>query len=101
MPVRSMSMASNRSPSITRTSPPEPIYTLIDKTSHEHIGQGYIGTTGFELLLNDRRLSELPMVVETPKDDHADRRNLQALRSLIHERTPLREERERYGAISR
>jgi deoxyribonuclease IV len=68
---------------------------------HEHIGQGYIGTTGFELLLNDRRLSELPMVVETPKDDHADRRNLQTLRSLIHERTPLREERERYGAISR
>jgi hypothetical protein len=29
-----MSMASNRSPSITRTSPPEPIYTLIDKTSN-------------------------------------------------------------------
>jgi CRISPR-associated protein, Csd1 family len=28
-----MSMASTRSPSITRTSPPEPIYTLIDKTS--------------------------------------------------------------------
>jgi deoxyribonuclease-4 len=51
---------------------------------HEHIGQGYIGTTGFEFLLNDHRLSELPMVLETPKDDHADMRNLQTLRRLIH-----------------
>jgi deoxyribonuclease-4 len=51
---------------------------------HEHIGQGYIGTTGFEFLLNDHRLSELPMVLETPKDDHADVRNLQTLRRLIH-----------------
>jgi deoxyribonuclease-4 len=51
---------------------------------HEHIGQGYIGTKGFEFLLNDRRLAELPMVLETPKDDNADVRNLATLRSLIH-----------------
>jgi deoxyribonuclease-4 len=51
---------------------------------HEHIGQGYIGTQGFELLLNDPRLSHLPMVLETPKDDDADVRNLAMLRSLIH-----------------
>jgi len=51
---------------------------------HEHIGQGYIGTKGFEFLLNDRRLAGLPMVLETPKDDNADVRNLQTLRSLIH-----------------
>jgi deoxyribonuclease IV len=51
---------------------------------HEHIGQGYIGTTGFEFLLNDRRLAALPMVLETPKDDNADVRNLATLRSLIH-----------------
>ena len=50
---------------------------------HEHIGQGYIGTKGFEFLLNDRRLAGLPMVLETPKDDNADVRNLQMLRSLI------------------
>lgn len=50
---------------------------------HEHIGQGCIGTQGFELLLNDPRLSALPMVLETPKDDNADVRNLQTLRSLI------------------
>lgn len=51
---------------------------------HEHIGQGYIGTQGFELLLNDPRLSHLPMVLETPKDDDADVRNLALLRSLVH-----------------
>jgi deoxyribonuclease IV len=51
---------------------------------HEHIGQGYIGTAGFEFLLNDHRLAALPMVLETPKDDSADGRNLAMLRSLIH-----------------
>lgn len=51
---------------------------------HEHIGQGYIGTKGFEFLLNDRRLAELPMVLETPKDDDADVRNLRTLRGLVH-----------------
>jgi deoxyribonuclease-4 len=50
---------------------------------HEHIGQGYVGTTGFEFLLNDQRLAEFPMVLETPKDDDADGRNLQTLRRLI------------------
>jgi deoxyribonuclease IV len=51
---------------------------------HEHIGDGFIGTQGFEFLLNDHRLAELPMVLETPKDDNADARNLATLRSLIH-----------------
>jgi deoxyribonuclease-4 len=51
---------------------------------HEHIGQGYIGTTGFAYVLNDRRFADLPMILETPKDDDADVRNLAMLRSLIH-----------------
>jgi deoxyribonuclease-4 len=59
---------------------------------HEHIGQGYIGTQGFEFLLNDPRLSDLPMVLETPKEDGADVRNLATLRSLIRGSTPLTEE---------
>jgi deoxyribonuclease IV len=51
---------------------------------HEHIGQGYIGTKGFEWLLNDPHLADLPMVLETPKDDDADVRNLATLRRLMH-----------------
>ncbi len=34
---------------------------------HEHIGRGLIGDTGFQLLLNDDRLKDIPIVLETPK----------------------------------
>jgi deoxyribonuclease-4 len=67
---------------------------------HEHIGLGCIGTKGFEFLLNDRRLAELPMVLETPKDDNADVRNLATLRRLIHRQQPLTEGIEEHGAVS-
>lgn len=33
---------------------------------HEHIGKGHIGEEGFRLLVNDQRLSGIPVVVETP-----------------------------------
>jgi deoxyribonuclease-4 len=59
---------------------------------HEHIGQGYIGTQGFALLLNDRRLAGLPMILETPKEDNADVRNLATLRRLLQTPSPLTEE---------
>jgi deoxyribonuclease-4 len=52
---------------------------------HEHIGQGYIGLEGFELLLNDARFSQHPKLLETPKspDMHEDVENLAVLRSLM------------------
>ena len=34
---------------------------------HEHIGMGYIGDSGFRLILNDERLKHVPMILETPK----------------------------------
>ncbi|MDY6853576.1 MAG: deoxyribonuclease IV [Thermodesulfobacteriota bacterium] len=34
---------------------------------HEHIGLGYIGDSGFSLILNDERLKHVPMILETPK----------------------------------
>jgi deoxyribonuclease IV len=49
---------------------------------HEHIGRGRIGLTAFSRLLNDRRLAAVPMVIETPKEDNWDRRNLRTLRGL-------------------
>jgi deoxyribonuclease-4 len=51
---------------------------------HEHIGKGKIGLAGFQLLLNDLRFREHPMVLETPKgkDLKEDKRNLKVLRSL-------------------
>ncbi len=52
---------------------------------HEHIGKGQIGRGGFRLLLHDRRLADVPMILETPKfnDDEWDRMNLATLRRLM------------------
>lgn len=52
---------------------------------HEHIGKGEIGLAGFRYLLQDKRLSGLPMTLETPKSESLveDRENLQTLRSLL------------------
>jgi deoxyribonuclease-4 len=54
---------------------------------HEHIGQGRMGLEPFRHLLNDVRLRQTPMYLETPKEDHPDGRswdqvNLATLRSL-------------------
>ena len=52
---------------------------------HEQIGQGHIGLKAFRLLLNDPRLGDKPMLLETPKSDdlHEDVENLALLRGLI------------------
>ena len=50
---------------------------------HEHIGKGFIGLPGFRLLLNDSRFADHPMVLETPKKNDDDRKNLAVLRKLI------------------
>ena len=52
---------------------------------HEHIGRGALGLEPFRMLLNDPRLREVPMILETPKGpDYAeDVENLATLRSLV------------------
>jgi deoxyribonuclease-4 len=50
---------------------------------HAHIGEGEIGTAAFGALLADARVSGVPGILETPKDDdpiQSDRRNLEKLR---------------------
>jgi deoxyribonuclease-4 len=49
---------------------------------HENIGAGQIGLAAFRFLLNHSRLGTLPMVLETPKRDDGDARNLRTLRGL-------------------
>jgi len=51
---------------------------------HENIGRGLLGLTPFRLLLNDRRFTRVPKVLETPKEPSpaADLRNLAVLRRL-------------------
>ena len=52
---------------------------------HEHIGKGEIGLEGFQNFVNDARFREVPMVIETPKEDDLteDIENLKVLRSLV------------------
>lgn len=52
---------------------------------HAHIGQGKIGKTAFGFFMNDRRLENIPKLLETPKDKEGkfDRMNLATLRRLV------------------
>jgi len=52
---------------------------------HAHIGQGKIGKTGFGFFMNDKRLEDIPKLLETPKDKEGkfDRMNLATLRKLV------------------
>lgn len=54
---------------------------------HEHIGHGHLGAEAFRHILNDKRLREVPMYLETAKGDHEgepwDVINLRVLRELV------------------
>ena len=71
----------------------KPLGSRVDR--HEHIGAGYLQLETFRRLVNDRRFSDLPMLLETPKSegktkgpiavDPLDERNLNTLRSLVQQ----------------
>lgn len=52
---------------------------------HEHIGKGFIGKEGFANIMNDKKLLNVPKILETPKgkDQKEDLINLGTLRKLI------------------
>ena len=53
---------------------------------HEGIGKGFIGLKAFELIMNDKRLRNIPKVIETPKGkdgNKMDRINLHTLVGLL------------------
>jgi deoxyribonuclease-4 len=49
---------------------------------HEHIGKGFLGTRAFGFILRDPRFVDVPKILETPKTDDMDRKNLSLLRRL-------------------
>jgi len=56
---------------------------------HTHIGEGTIGLKGFSSLINDRRLTDIPKIIETPKKKNgrdADPKNLRKILSLLSNR---------------
>jgi deoxyribonuclease-4 len=52
---------------------------------HEHIGKGFIGIKGFRNLMKDKKLQNVPKILETPKgkEQLEDLENLETLRSLL------------------
>ncbi len=53
-----------------------------EKDEHEHIGEGEIGSEGFKLFVNDDRLRDKPMVLETPENGKGFAENIDAVREL-------------------
>jgi len=56
---------------------------------HEQIGKGFIGLKAFELIMNDKRLLNIPKIIETPKGKEGnkmDRVNLHTLVGLLYDR---------------
>lgn len=55
---------------------------------HEHIGQGSIGINCFRELMQNPRFDNLPMILETPKENiNSDKLNLDLLRKLRSRRS--------------
>jgi len=57
--------------------------SLVDR--HAHIGQGELGLSFFHALVNDPRFKQVPMILETEKDEtmSEDVANLAVLRALV------------------
>jgi len=59
-----------------------PLGSGVDR--HEHIGAGHIGSNGFKTFFSDRRILNVPMVLETPKkSDNDDKKNLRKVCRLL------------------
>jgi deoxyribonuclease-4 len=51
---------------------------------HHHIGLGKIGPEGFKILINNKKLFDIPFIMETPIDsERGDAENMKYLKSLI------------------
>lgn len=68
----------------------KPLGSRVDR--HDHIGKGELGIEPFRLLVNDPRFHQLPMVLETPKEegdqDDMDTINLKVVNDLIETANP-------------
>ncbi len=52
---------------------------------HEHIGLGYIGESGFRVILSEEHIRKLPMILETPVDARrGDIENIRVVRALCN-----------------
>jgi deoxyribonuclease-4 len=68
----------------------KPLGSRVDR--HEHIGEGCLGIEPFRMLLSDKRFANLPMYLETKKEqrdgEEMDAVNLRTLRGLLPSTKP-------------
>jgi len=50
---------------------------------HAHIGEGFIGLEGFTNIMNDKRLENVPKILETPKDSKEQLEDLKDIETLL------------------
>ena len=60
---------------------------------HANIGKGYLGLEAFRLIMNDDRLNEIPLILETPvgpDDELSDyHKEIELLYGLIGKKSPI------------
>ena len=57
---------------------------------HEHVGEGFIGIAGFSNILSDKRITRVPLILETPKKtEEDDRKNLKTVFDILNGRTAV------------
>jgi len=58
-----------------------------NRDRHQHIGLGYIGENGFKTFVNDSRIKDLPMILETPiNNERDDVGNLLEIKTYLNEK---------------
>lgn len=62
----------------------KPLGSRVDR--HDHIGEGFIGATAFELLVNDPRFFEVPILLETPEAPEGHAINLAKLWAMTEDK---------------
>jgi deoxyribonuclease-4 len=50
---------------------------------HAHIGEGALGISAFRRIMNDPRLRDVPLIVETPEPEKMHKVNIALLKSLV------------------
>lgn len=55
------------------------------KDRHEHLGEGFIGATAFQCLVNDPHCEQIPIIVETPDAETHHKMNVEKLWGWIRD----------------
>ena len=60
----------------------KPLGSKVDR--HAPIGKGYIGEDAFRFIVNDGRLKDIPLIIETPGGDKEHKIDLDILKNMIN-----------------